>query len=98
MRAGAAQPCQVRKEATVSGGMLRRDHPGKGAFILYARFLCLLCWLFFFSHFFSKLLDKKIKRRYYNIGRTIMPAKPAAKKTAAKKTTTKAKAKKTTKK
>jgi len=32
MRAGAAQPCQVRKEATVSGGLLRRDHPGKGAF------------------------------------------------------------------
>jgi len=34
MRAGAAQPCQVRKEATVSGGLLRRDHPGKGILIL----------------------------------------------------------------
>jgi len=30
MRAEAAQPCQIRKEVTVSGGLLRRDHPGKG--------------------------------------------------------------------
>jgi hypothetical protein len=44
------------------------------------------------------LLDKKIKKGYYIIGRTIMPAKTTAKKTTAKKTTTKAKAKKTTKK
>jgi len=33
MRAGAAQPCQVRKEATVSGCLLRRDPPGKGTFV-----------------------------------------------------------------
>jgi len=53
MRAGAAQPCQVRKEATVSGGLLRRDTPGKGAFVFY------IC--------FKNLLDKKIKKSYYFI-------------------------------
>ena len=35
MRAGAAQPCQVRKEATVSGGLLRRGPLGWGVFYLY---------------------------------------------------------------
>ena len=33
MRAGAAQPCQVRKEATVSGCLLRRGIPGRALFI-----------------------------------------------------------------
>jgi len=33
VRTCAAQPRQVRKEATVSGGMLRRGTPGTGQFI-----------------------------------------------------------------
>jgi len=32
MRTNTAQIRQVRKEATVSGGLLRRDHPGGGFF------------------------------------------------------------------
>jgi len=41
MRAGAAQPCQVRKEATVSGGLLRRDNPGKG--VLFFKLVLRIC-------------------------------------------------------
>jgi len=35
MRTNTAQIRQVRKEATVSGGLLRRDHPEGGVFFRY---------------------------------------------------------------